>query len=41
MAQAVVSVTGRDKPGIIAGITGILSKAGVNLEDVSSARNLP
>ncbi|MBU3758791.1 MAG: ACT domain-containing protein [Candidatus Omnitrophica bacterium] len=35
MAQSVVTVTGLDRPGIIAEITGILYKAGANLQDVS------
>ena len=35
MAQSVMTVTGKDKPGIIARVTGVLFEAGANLEDVS------
>jgi len=33
--QAVITVTGKDGPGIIADVTGILYASGSNLEDVS------
>lgn len=35
MPQSVLTVTGLDRPGIIAKVTGILFKAGANLEDIS------
>ena len=35
MKRLIVSVTGKDKPGIIAYISGLLLKEGCNLEDVS------
>lgn len=35
MRKAVISVTGKDQPGIIAHVTGILYKQGANLEDIS------
>ncbi len=35
MPQSVVTVTGLDRPGIIARVTGLLFRAGANLEDIS------
>lgn len=35
MISAILSFFGKDKPGIIAGVTEILFKSGINLEDVS------
>ena len=35
MSQAILTVIGKDKPGIIAKVTGILFKTGCNLEDIS------
>ena len=35
MGQAILTVLGQDKPGIIAAVTSTLAKAGCNLEDVS------
>lgn len=35
MPQSVVTVTGLDRPGIIARVTGVLFRAGLNLEDIS------
>ena len=33
--RAVVTVTGKDKKGIIAKVSGFLSEKGVNIEDIS------
>ena len=33
--KAVVTVTGKDKPGIIAKVSTFLSEKGVNIEDIS------
>ena len=35
MPQSVLTVTGKDQPGIIARITGLLFRCGANLEDIS------
>jgi glycine cleavage system transcriptional repressor len=35
MARFAVSVFGRDRPGIVAAVTGVLADAGCNLEDTS------
>lgn len=33
--RAIVTVTGKDKVGIIAGVSGLLSELNVNIEDIS------
>ena len=33
--KAIVTVIGKDKPGIIAGISGLLADLSVNIEDIS------
>ncbi len=33
--KAVVTVIGKDKPGIIAGVSGLLAENAVNIEDIS------
>ena len=33
-----VTVTGQDRPGIVAGLTGALYRVGVNLGEISMAR---
>jgi ACT domain-containing protein len=35
MMKAIVTVTGRDKTGIIAGVSAVLSACGVNILDIS------
>jgi len=35
VARFAVSVFGRDRPGIVAAVTGVLAGAGCNLEDTS------
>lgn len=35
MPQKLISVTGRDRPGIISAVTGVFYKSGANLEDIS------
>ena len=35
MQKALVSVTGVDKPGIIAEVSGLLAEISVNIEDIS------
>ena len=35
--KAIVSVIGKDKKGIIAGVSGLLSDMDVNIEDISQA----
>lgn len=35
MSTCMLTVLGKDRPGIIAGVTGVLYQAGCNLEDVS------
>jgi len=35
MSQLLISVSGRDRPGIIADVTGVFYRAGANLEDIS------
>ncbi|MDP3921371.1 MAG: ACT domain-containing protein [Candidatus Omnitrophota bacterium] len=35
MKHAIITVIGKDQPGIIAGVTGILYKERLNLEDIS------
>ena len=33
--KAIVTVIGRDKPGIIAGVSGLLAEHHINIEDIS------
>ncbi len=33
--KAIVSVIGKDKPGIIAGVSGVLYKLQINIEDIT------
>ena len=33
--KAIVTVIGKDKPGIIAAVSGLLARHGINIEDIS------